>query len=344
MTAPLLSRPWADRRWFDEVHAWIDAALRSRDLERVSDYDPPRIRPWSVVMRVPTNAGACYFKAAAPASIFETSLTQTLFRRRPGCMPDLLAFDTARGWMLQADGGDTLRTILQTEKSLTHWLRILPEYAELQIAMADHLDELLASGAPDRRLARLPAQFEALLEETSDLRIGQPDGLSAEEYRRLLDLRPWVAARCAELASFDLPETIQHDDFHDGNIFVRDGCYSFFDWGDACITHPFCTLLVSLRSIAFRFDLAEGAPELTQLRDAYLVPWAGFAPHDHLAAAADLAQTLGMLCRVFSWRAALYGAGEEDGAPYLDAVPGWLQEFLSVAPNAVTTGTGWEIA
>ncbi len=336
MTAPFtlstLPRPWADPRWYDEVHAWIESALQSHDLTAVAPWDPPRIRPWSVVIRVPTNAGACYFKAAGPLSVFETGLTQTLFRRRPGCMPELMAFDAAQGWMLHADGGDTLRTLLQAEKSLGHWLRILPEYAELQIAMADHLDELLASGAPDRRLARLPDQYEALLEETSDLRIGQPDGLSAEEYRRLLDLRPWVAARCAELASFGLPQTIQHDDFHDGNIFVRDGCYSFFDWGDACITHPFCTLLVSLRSIAFRFDLAEGAPELNQLRDAYLAPWTGFAPRDRLLVAAELAQKVGILCRVFSWRAALYGADEEDVAPYLDAVPGWLQELLSAGP------------
>jgi Ser/Thr protein kinase RdoA (MazF antagonist) len=27
--------------------------------------------------------------------------------------------------------------------------------------------------------------------------------------------------------------TLQHDDLHDGNVFVRDGRYLFFDWGTA---------------------------------------------------------------------------------------------------------------
>ncbi len=326
------SRPWLDPTWFEETRAWIDAALRARGL-RLTAFDLPRLRPWSVVMRVETNAGACYFKATAPASIYEAGLTQTLSHHRPDCMPHLLALDAAHGWLLLADGGETLRTRLQSEKNLAHWLRVLPEYAELQLAMAGHLDEMLASGIPDRRLARLPAQFAALLADTSDLRLDQPDGISSDEYERLLDLHPRVEAMCAELANFGLPETIQHDDFHDGNVFVQDGCYRFFDWGDACITHPFCTLLVSLRSIATRFDLPPDAPELTQLRNAYLIPWASFAPPAHLIAAVELAQTLGMLCRVSSWRAALHGADEADSAPYIAAVPGWLQELLAATSS-----------
>lgn len=334
MPAPAsLSRPWANATWFDETRAWIDAALCARGQSIIA-LDPPRIRPWSVVMRVDMGAGACYFKANAPASVYEAGLIQTLLRYRPADMPDLLAADPARGWMLLADGGDTLRTRLQTDKTLAHWLRVLPEYAQLQLAMSAHVGEILACGVPDYRLAHLSAQFDALLADTSDLRLGQPDGLSEDDYRRLLDLRPRLTDMAAELASFGLPETIQHDDFHDGNIFVQDGRYRFFDWGDACITHPFCTLLVSLRSIAFRFDLPEAAPELVQLRDAYLSAWAAFAPPHHLATAAKLAQRLGMVCRVLSWRAALRGADEADIVPYQEAVPGWLQEFLAAVESA----------
>lgn len=327
MTASL-PRPWAGPAWFDQTRAWIDAALLARSLRAVA-FDAPRIRPWSVVMRVETNAGACFFKAADPASVYEAGLTQALTRYRPDCMPHLLALDATRGWLLLADGGDTLRARLASEKSLAHWLRILPEYAELQIAMTGHLDELLAAGVPDRRLALLPAKFEELLADVSDLRLGQPNGLSLDEYRRLLELSPQVAEMAAELASLGLPASIQHDDLHDGNIFVRDGRYTFFDWGDACITHPFCTLLVSLRSIAFRFDLPEAAPELARLRDAYLAPWSSFASPADLVAAAGLAQRLGMICRVLSWRAALHGAGEAEVAPHAEAVSGWLQEFLA---------------
>ena len=324
-----LPRPWADPAWFDQVRAWIEASLEARGQGLVS-LDPPRIRPWSVVMRLQASAGPCFFKAPAPASIYEAGLSQALLRHRPGVMPALLAVDAARGWMLMADGGETLRARLQSDRDLSYWLRLLPDYATLQRDMAGHVDEMLALGVPDRRLARLPALYAGLLADTDDLRLGQPDGLSQAEHRRLLDLRPRVADMAAELASYGLPETIQHDDFHDGNIFVHDGRYQFFDWGDACITHPFCTMLVSLRSTAARFDLPTTAPELARLRDAYLAPWSASAPPHHLLAAADLAQRLGALCRVLSWQSALAGAAEPDRAPHQEAVPGWLQEFLAI--------------
>ena len=58
---------------------------------------------------------------------------------------------------------------------------------------------------------------------------------------------PEYAERCELLAAFGIPETIQHDDLHDGNVFVRDGRNLFFDWGDSCVSHPFHTLVVTLR-------------------------------------------------------------------------------------------------
>jgi hypothetical protein len=48
-------------------------------------------RPWSVVLRVPTTAGACYGKAVAPALAHEVALTAALARWRPDCLPAVLA-------------------------------------------------------------------------------------------------------------------------------------------------------------------------------------------------------------------------------------------------------------
>jgi Ser/Thr protein kinase RdoA (MazF antagonist) len=84
---------------------------------------------------------------------------------------------------------------------------------------------------------------------------------------------------CHELADRGIPDTLQHDDLHDGNLFVRDGRFVFFDWGDACVTHPFHTLVVTLRALAHRQGLGPGAPELLRLRDAYLESWTGHASH-----------------------------------------------------------------
>ena len=61
---------------------------------------------------------------------------------------------------------------------------------------------------------------------------------------------PWVREACERArARFGIPETIQHDDLHDGQIFVRDDRYLLLDWGDACVSHPFFTLAVTLDGV-----------------------------------------------------------------------------------------------
>ncbi len=99
-----------------------------------------------------------------------------------------------------------------------------------------------------------------------------------------------------------MPETLHHDAFHGGNIFVRDGRYTFAVWGESCAAHPFFTLVVTLRSIVYRLELAEGSPELAGLRDACLEPWTHYASRE----------PAGGLCA---------GAPAGDGLPGLDLAP-----------------------
>ncbi|NIV38583.1 MAG: phosphotransferase, partial [Anaerolineae bacterium] len=253
------------------------------------------------MLRIPTGEDDIYFKASAPVLAHEPALTQALARWRPDCMPQILATDLARGWMLMSDGGARLRNLIQSGRDLWHWQRILPLYAEVQMELASRSHELLTLGALDRRLTVLPAQYEQLLADTTALCIDRPEGLTAEAYQRLRALAPHVAAMCEQLAGYGIPETLQHDDFHDGNIFVRNERYIFFDWGDGCVSHPFFTLLVTLRSIAYRLEWKESVPELAQLRDIYLEPWTRYGGHKDLLMAFQLAYQLGMICRALTW-------------------------------------------
>ena len=68
-------------------------------------------------------------------------------------MPPLLAVDLERGWMLMADAGTKLRELIESERGLGRWLDVLPLYAGVQIDLAEQIDELLAVGVPDLRLA-----------------------------------------------------------------------------------------------------------------------------------------------------------------------------------------------
>jgi hypothetical protein len=281
------------------------------------------------VLRVPTDVGDHYFKATSPELAYEPALTAALAQWRPDCIAPMLAIDAERGWMLMPDGAPTLRSVIAAERDIWRWEQVLPLYAGLQIDMIERRDDLLALGALDRRLAGLPAQFERLLEVTPSLLIDQTDGLTSEEYGRLRGLVPQFAAMCAELASYNIPETLHHDDFHDGNIFAHGDQYLFFDWGETCVAHPFFTLVVGLRGIAYRFELEENDRAIERLRDSYLEPWTAFAEHEQLLAASRLARQVGAVNRALTWYRVVSKLDSPDREEQADAVPGWLQEFLS---------------
>ncbi|MCJ7624708.1 MAG: aminoglycoside phosphotransferase family protein [Anaerolineaceae bacterium] len=301
--------------------------LTRQDIDISGEIQQPHVRPWSTVLNVPTARGILYFKATAAALAHEVALTQTLSQWRPDCMPRVLASNPERGWMLLHDEGPMLRSLIQSTKDIHHWQHVLPVYALMQIEMSARQNELLALGALDRRLAVLPEKYALLLDDKEALSIDHPQGLTSKEYQRLCELAPKFNSMCKKLADYRIPETLHHDDFHDGNIFVRNGRYVFADWGESCVAHPFFSMLVTMRSSAYSLKLEEGAPELEWLRDIYLEPWRRYGSCKNLLNAFDLAQRIGMVSRALTWYLVVSHLEEPFKKEYADAVPGWLQEF-----------------
>ena len=128
-------------------------------------------------------------------------------------------------------------------------------------------------------------------------------------------------------AAFGIPETIQHDDLHDGQVFVRGGRYRILDWGDSSVGHPFFTLTVTLRVLGYALELPETAPELFRFRNAYLEPWTRLAPRAELLAALPGALLLGGLCRLLTWREVVAGM-PQPFAEESDEYPAELRRLL----------------
>ena len=284
---------WTDAGWLAHVTGWLDRQFEVLDLQLTGAVEQPHIRPWSTVLRIPTTGGDVWFKANTPLLAYEAAVVDLLAARRPDCVPGLLATDLDRGWMLMADGGERLREVVERERELGFWLGVLPRYAQLQIDMTADRDRLLELGLPDRRLEDLASQYEDL--------IGRVDTVTDDESRRLSALVPRIAELCERLACLGVPETIQHDDLHDGQIFVRDNRYLFFDWGDACVSHPFFSMSVTLEGgLAWGLDDVEGSEDIAPYRDAYLEPFRSFASWSELQGAQEIAIRLGWICRALN--------------------------------------------
>ena len=250
---------WSDPAWLAEAHTWIESQLLELGIQRTAAIEQPHVQHWATVLRIPTAKEPLWFKANATSQAFEAGVVELLAQRRPDDVPRLL----------MGEGGHGLRELVEGMRDLSPWLEALPRYGELQLALAPDRDALLALGTPDRRLAVLPGLYDQLLEAAAD-------ELSAGDRRRLEQLSPWVVEACAELAGLGVPETIQHDDLHDGQVFVRDGHYLFFDWGDACVSHPFTTMSVTLEGVlSWGLDDVENSVDVAPFRDAYLEPFTG---------------------------------------------------------------------
>lgn len=269
------------------AHEWIEAELTTIGLRRTGSIEQPHVYPWSTVLRIPTDVGNVWFKANEESMRHEAALVTVLANRRSDCVPPLLSADPDSGWMLMTDAGTQLRAVVASERSLDRWFEVLPLYADLQLDFADSVDEILELGVPDRRLPTLQESYQRLLDE-----------IGAEQ--RFHAASQLVDDLCDSLASYEIPETIQHDDLHDGQIFVRDARHLLLDWGDACVSHPFFTLSVTLEGgIAWGLEDVQGSVDTAPFRDAYLAPFAERHRGD-LAAACDTAARLGWVCRAIN--------------------------------------------
>lgn len=325
--APPLDLPWHQPGWLDEVTSWIEAELHRAGRPPIGPLEIVHRRPWSAFARIPTARGTVFFKAPAPPVRFEAALTQALGRWQPALTIPLLAVDIPHGWMLSADAGPTLRTQLHSAADLQRFHPLLRRYVDMQKTLTARVPDMLSLGVPDRRLQRLPSLYDELLQDEPALRLGLDPGLSPEQHRRLVDLRPRFANACLALAATHLPETLTHEEVHSGNVIAGSAGELLTDWGDASIAHPFLTMLVALRSAAYWLQVPENHPEVQRLREVYLEAWADFASPAELQMAFDLAYRVAMVNRSLSYRSIL-GPLPDAYRVVNDAIHGWLLDYL----------------
>jgi Phosphotransferase enzyme family len=265
------------------VEQWIGTYV-----EPVGSLEVAHKRPWATVLRVPLADGTAWMKACGPVQFFEPRLTAALSARWPDRVAEVLGYEEQRGWLLLTDAGTPIGAWGNPPEA---WLAALPAYAELQRGEAAHAGDHLRHGVPDLRLASLPARYEQLV--TRDL------PLAAEEVARLRRFTTRFADLCDELAEHRIPDTIQHDDLHMANLYVRNERTErprVLDWGDASISHPFASLVVTLRFLEEVTGLTPGDPWFTRLRDAYLERWGS-----GLTGAFELALRVGTLAHIVAW-------------------------------------------
>lgn len=277
-------------------------------------------------------------KANVAALGYEPALVQTLSELVPDRVAAPLAVDAARGWMLNADKGPTLESAAATVEV---WIEIVEAVADMQLTLAGHRAELLATGMPDVTPERIEPILDRLIGWLADLPAEHPSHLDAPTQARIEAGRPRLRAAAERLAGSGIGTSMNHADVQPDNVFARPGPSGrrlLFDFGNAMWTHPFEVLAIPLRIIMT--DAGFDAAAVHRVRAAYLAIWraAGATGAADSAADSDLGALLAdavwasAVARAFSWWGAIStDLTAHESADWADAPLQWLLEIAAPA-------------
>jgi Ser/Thr protein kinase RdoA (MazF antagonist) len=251
-------------------------------------------------------------------------------------LPEVLAIDTVRGWILLADAGQPLREAFDPPGQLAVLRRVLPAYAELQAETMSSIEPFLKLGLPDRRLQRLPELLEELI-SGEVLAAGRSAEAVAGLRASVRSLLPALERCCADLAKSPYSAALDHGDLHPGNLLVHLGACRFCDWGDSSVTHPFVSLGVTLEVALSQLPEVDREECARQLRDAYLKPWEAYGSRESLRADFRRALWVADVVRALDFARMFAGGDEESKARWqpLIATPveRWVRREESLLSN-----------
>lgn len=310
---PPLRPPWARPGWYAAASAWIAAELERLGLEQIGR--PEQVKSWSLscVLCAQTSGGPVYFKVTSPSSLManEAVVTAGLIALFPDSLPRLLATQPEHGWMLLADFGQEIgwEGALETREAA------LREFARLQQRSSQHIAALLRIGCIDRRPSVLAAQLDALLADEPAM------GYVDEQPRQALQAAaPALKDLCAQLERYAVPMTLVHGDIHMANIAPQAAGFVFFDWTDACVSHPFLDMIDILHE--------EDAAVAARLRDSYLAMWAEYEPAARLEEIWRIAHPLCALHQAVSYASILANTEERSQDEFKGAMGMWVGKVL----------------
>lgn len=259
---------WFRPGWRDAVEAWVEEQLPLHGLARRGPAEAVKVWSLSAVLRFPVvragQPGDVWFKATCDGFHSEPALTQAVRELEPDLMPRVLAVEPDHAWML-------LEPIPHADDDTDpeHAPAVARALARLQLDTLDTRDDLLAAGLPDRGLGATLSVLHTVLHDSVEQQY-----MSDDLIRAAVEIEPWLVARLREFWSHPLPDTLAHGDLHLGNVAWVDDRPVFFDWTDACLTHPF----LDAKHLADSAFETGGEEARAAVWEAYAEPWRAAYP------------------------------------------------------------------
>lgn len=303
---------WSRPGWLAEAAQWMQEQMITTGYP---DPEIPRIHHlWgvSVVLSAASHAGSAFLKCSGDRFRHEGRMTQALAGRSRGHLPDVLAVEPDRGWLLMRD----LDAPLLGDQPESMWELGLDALAGLQQEWLGRTDDLLATGAELRPLRQLADWVNG-----TPLDADFMGRLAPEARDAWLASMPAMVDACTSLDRIGPGVSLMHGDFHPWNVVAGQDGTRIFDWTDAAVAHPFLDLVTYIMRTD---DLALRR----YLLQRYLGLWSKYLSSDDLQAAGQLALVVGALYQAYTYWQLIPTVMPDDLAQLRDGDVHWLQRAL----------------
>jgi len=217
-----------------EARRWIEATLKQLNYKTTGELSVVVEEYLGDVWSIDTDRGKVYFKATAALPLFanEAEIAYELKQLFQNNVADVIAINKDRCWQLMKDFGDTVGH--KEDADVSTFSDIYHLWGGLQRQSVDHLDKLAPIVCEYRGIDKLVELLYHYLEQPDIALAVQAQGVVINP-----GLREKLDEVVQKLKSYSLPECLVHGDLHDNNVAKTAQSYLFFDWSDACISHPF---------------------------------------------------------------------------------------------------------
>lgn len=308
---------------------WAQDILRQHRYKLLGEPQIVRTMPWSTVISFRTSGDFVYLKCMAKEFAYEAALLEFLNKQKFLDLPNVIATNNVDGSFLMHDAGEPLRLTLTRNYDISIVCNALRSYAKLQIDCMNLTEPLIKRGASDWRLINLPQLYQKFLLKKQFLIF---DGLTLDEIEILQNLSGVFESLCQTLGSFNIPETLEHGDFHDNNILLNKDKITINDFGDSTISYPFFSIALFLNSSKRHYNSSQFDKAYVILRDCYLQEWESYADKDILLQAFEIA----LLLQPFVWSLNLSRVESCTGPEGFPELRGHVAEQLRILISSMT--------
>ncbi|MCF6766220.1 aminoglycoside phosphotransferase family protein [Thiotrichales bacterium 19S3-7] len=289
--------------------------------------------PWASVSKLVTNKRELFLKQTPTDLYCEVAVLRLLNKLEVTSIPQLVAENHSLNAFLTSSVGEvSLREISDRRLMMGLFIKGVISYAQLQRYFEDKLFLLEKVGVKDYTLDNFPALYHHLLNQQSQL---LADGLLAHEYKKLQQLTTKLIELSNKLKAYQIPETLIHCDFHDGNLIFdsKTMAVSIIDWGEVALSHPFFSLAGCLWNLVYQRNLDKQSKMYYKLKLELLRPWLDLYDQKHLMRAFDLAEKLNGFYAALGYQF-IYMATKNEVLPASvykkGALSGCLRSFINV--------------